>query len=99
VQGKVKQIDEDEAKKQFFDAAMGEMERQGLDHKGSTQPRYPHALQPTMCVLDDMCRAVVESIEGAVLITYIYMCAGHAILPALFACASCMYVLHLRIAV
>jgi hypothetical protein len=67
LQGKVKGMDEEEAKRQFFQSAISQQDGPDVDTAllKKAKPRYSRSVHNMMCVMDDMFHAIVESINGA----------------------------------
>ena len=70
--GKVKGIDEEEAKRQFFQSAIRKEDSDVAALQSRAQPRYTRSLLNMTCVMDDMFHAVVDSINGAHCQIYVY---------------------------
>lgn len=65
VQDKPVQLDEDEAKQRYFRAAFAAHEdAEAADASTSPPIKLSKRLKPVLCNLDDMFRAIVDTIEG-----------------------------------
>jgi hypothetical protein len=63
-QAKVQVVDVDEAKRRFWRVILGLERDAGEEPEVPSKPHYSSELQPSIMVLDQMCSAIIESLEG-----------------------------------